>query len=134
MIKISEQTHGARGRSLNISRRRGEIVAAQGVLNSERIGEQLVEQLIQLPSGFGAEMALMVDLQGPKLRLGTFKDGAAEIDTGQDFTLDGIVRLDRGEYFRMRQLHAVGVAWRRVGMPIRCGVTSVALRLVALRS
>jgi len=103
------------------------------VLNSERIGEQLVEQLIQLPSGLGAEMALMVDLQGPKLRLGTFKDGAAEIDTGQDFTLDGIVRLDRSEYFRMRQLHAVGVAWRRVGMPIRCGVTSVALRLVALR-
>ena len=78
-------------------------------------------------------MALMVDLQGPKLRLGTFKDGAAEIDTGQDFTLDGIVRLDRSEYFRMRQLHAVGVAWRRVGMPIRCGVTSVALRLVATR-
>ena len=27
-----------------------------------------------------------------------------------------IVRLDRGEYFRMRQLHAVGVAWRRVGI------------------
>ena len=70
------------------------------MLNSERIGEQLVEQLIQLPSGFGTEMALMVDLQGPKLRLGTFKDVAAEIDTGQDFTLDGIVRLDRSEYFQ----------------------------------
>ena len=49
---------GKRLAAPDLSRRRGEIVAAQGVLNSERIGEQLVEQLIQLPSGFGAEMAL----------------------------------------------------------------------------
>jgi len=33
-------------------------------------------------------IGILVDLQGPKLRLGTFEDGAADIDKGQDFILD----------------------------------------------
>ncbi len=33
-------------------------------------------------------IGILVDLQGPKLRLGSFKNDAAEIDTGQDFVLD----------------------------------------------
>jgi pyruvate kinase len=33
-------------------------------------------------------IGILVDLQGPKLRLGAFADGAAEIDSGQTFILD----------------------------------------------
>src|SRR6202043_22247 len=33
-------------------------------------------------------IGILVDLQGPKLRLGAFTDGAADIDKGQDFILD----------------------------------------------
>src|SRR5208282_890305 len=33
-------------------------------------------------------IGILVDLQGPKLRLGMFKDDSAEIDKGQDFILD----------------------------------------------
>ena len=33
-------------------------------------------------------IGILIDLQGPKLRLGTFKDGAAMIDGGQEFILD----------------------------------------------
>ncbi len=37
---------------------------------------------------YSRPIGVLVDLQGPKLRVGTFKDGAANIDTGQDFTFD----------------------------------------------
>jgi pyruvate kinase len=33
-------------------------------------------------------IGILVDLQGPKLRLGSFKNDSAEIDAGQDFILD----------------------------------------------
>ena len=33
-------------------------------------------------------IGILVDLQGPKLRLGNFKNDGAEIDTGQDFIFD----------------------------------------------
>ena len=35
----------------------------------------------------GRAVALMVDLQGPKIRLGTFEDGGAELKTGDTFTI-----------------------------------------------
>jgi pyruvate kinase len=37
---------------------------------------------------FGKPIAILVDLQGPKLRVGTFKDGRAVIRHGGHFTLD----------------------------------------------
>ncbi len=36
----------------------------------------------------GRPIAVLMDLQGPKLRLGTFKDGRVQIETGQRFRLD----------------------------------------------
>ena len=33
-------------------------------------------------------IGVLIDLQGPKLRLGTFRDDCTEIDNGQDFILD----------------------------------------------
>jgi pyruvate kinase len=55
--------------------------------NPERMRE-LVTMIRAIETEHGRPIGVLVDLQGPKLRLGTFKDGAAEIDTGQDFTLD----------------------------------------------
>ena len=54
--------------------------------NPERMRE-LVTTIRAIETEHGRPIGVLVDLQGPKLRVGTFKDGAAEIDTGQDFTL-----------------------------------------------
>ena len=55
--------------------------------NHERMRE-LVTTIRAVEAENSRPIGILVDLQGPKLRLGTFKDGAAEIDKGQDFTLD----------------------------------------------
>jgi pyruvate kinase len=55
--------------------------------NHERMRE-LVTTIRAVEAENNRPIGILVDLQGPKLRLGTFKDGAAEIDKGQDFTLD----------------------------------------------
>jgi pyruvate kinase len=55
--------------------------------NPERMRE-LVTTIRAIETEHGRPIGVLVDLQGPKLRLGTFKDGSSEIDTGQDFTLD----------------------------------------------
>ena len=55
--------------------------------NPERMRE-LVGIIRAIESEQGRPIGILADLQGPKLRVGTFKDGSAEIDSGQDFTLD----------------------------------------------
>ena len=55
--------------------------------NPERMRE-LVTTIRAIEAEYGRPIGVLVDLQGPKLRVGTFKDGAANIDTGQDFTFD----------------------------------------------
>jgi pyruvate kinase len=47
-----------------------------------------VKQLRALEGRFGRPVGILADLQGPKLRVGTFKDGAAMLENGQRFTLD----------------------------------------------
>jgi pyruvate kinase len=47
-----------------------------------------VKQLRALEDRFGRPVGILADLQGPKLRVGTFQDGAAMLETGQRFTLD----------------------------------------------
>ncbi len=55
--------------------------------NHERMRE-LVASIRAVEAEYNRPIGILVDLQGPKLRLGTFKDGTAEIDKGQDFILD----------------------------------------------
>jgi pyruvate kinase len=55
--------------------------------NPDRMRE-LVTMIRAVESEHARPIGILVDLQGPKLRVGTFKDGSAEIDSGQDFTLD----------------------------------------------
>src|SRR5580658_510883 len=49
---------------------------------------ELVTTIRAVEADHNRPIGILVDLQGPKLRLGTFKDGTAEIDKGQDFILD----------------------------------------------
>ena len=49
---------------------------------------ELVTTIRAVEADHNRPIGILVDLQGPKLRLGAFTDGAAEIDKGQDFILD----------------------------------------------
>ncbi len=42
----------------------------------------------QVEKDVGSPIAILADLQGPKLRVGVFKDDEAELEAGQDFRLD----------------------------------------------
>ena len=53
----------------------------------ERMRE-LVAAIRSVEADHNRPIGILVDLQGPKLRLGAFKNDAAEIDKGQDFTFD----------------------------------------------
>ena len=53
----------------------------------ERMRE-LVETIRAVEAECKRPIGILVDLQGPKLRLGSFKNDFAEIDNGQDFVLD----------------------------------------------
>jgi len=45
----------------------------------------------------GRTVAIMVDLQGPKIRIGKFKDGRVSLEPGQPFILDAACELGDGE-------------------------------------
>src|ERR1700733_11148253 len=49
---------------------------------------ELVSTIRTVESDCGRPIGILVDLQGPKLRLGNFKNDSAEIDAGQDVVLD----------------------------------------------
>jgi pyruvate kinase len=49
---------------------------------------ELVATIRAVEAECGRPIGILVDLQGPKLRLGTFKNDWAEIDKGQEFILD----------------------------------------------
>ena len=51
------------------------------------------EIIRQIEKDTGRPIAILADLQGPKLRLGTFKNGEEELEDGQKFRLD----LDKAE-------------------------------------
>lgn len=47
-----------------------------------------VRDVRALEAEIGRPIGLLADLQGPKLRIGAFKEGAVELQTGQSFRLD----------------------------------------------
>jgi pyruvate kinase len=49
---------------------------------------ELMATIRTIESEYSRPIGILVDLQGPKLRLGAFKNDAAEIDKGQDFVFD----------------------------------------------
>jgi pyruvate kinase len=49
---------------------------------------ELVKTIRNVESSYGRPIGILVDLQGPKLRLGTFAEGAIQLKNGDRFTLD----------------------------------------------
>src|SRR6202008_1458577 len=49
---------------------------------------ELVTTIRNVESSYGRPIGILVDLQGPKLRLGSFTDGAVQLNNGQSFVLD----------------------------------------------
>jgi pyruvate kinase len=47
-----------------------------------------VKQLRAMEAKYNRPVGILADLQGPKLRVGTFKEGSAMLVNGQRFTLD----------------------------------------------
>ncbi len=50
---------------------------------------KLVTRIRAVETAVGRPIGILADLQGPKLRVGTFADGKAELKVGQTFVLDG---------------------------------------------
>src|ERR1700742_3897121 len=49
---------------------------------------ELVNTIRNVESSYGRPIGILVDLQGPKLRLGSFTQGAGELKKGQKFTVE----------------------------------------------
>ena len=49
---------------------------------------ELVKTIRNVESSYGRPIGILVDLQGPKLRLGSFAEGAIQLKNGQSFVLD----------------------------------------------
>ena len=64
----------------------------------------------------GREVAIMADLQGPKIRVGKFADGRVQLEPGQPFVLDAS-RVEPGD------LRGVGpVSYTHLTLPTICSV------------
>lgn len=64
-----------------------------------------VQQVRAIASKLGRYVGIMGDLQGPKIRIESFKEGSATLTTGQAFLLDTALGSDDGDQTR------VGVAY-----------------------
>jgi pyruvate kinase len=49
---------------------------------------EFVTTIRNIESSYGRPIGILVDLQGPKLRLGAFEEGAVQLNNGETFTLD----------------------------------------------
>src|SRR5437868_5182942 len=49
---------------------------------------ELVATIRNVESSYGRPIGILVDLQGPKLRLGAFAEGSTQLKNGQSFVLD----------------------------------------------
>ena len=49
---------------------------------------ELVKTIRNVESSYGRPIGILVDLQGPKLRLGSFAEGSIQLNNGETFVLD----------------------------------------------
>ncbi len=62
----------------------------------------------------GREVAIMADLQGPKIRVGKFTDGKVWLEPGAKFVLDG-------ERTELGDVHAVGLDYKELPQDVKPG-------------
>ena len=49
---------------------------------------ELIANIRNVESSYGRPIGILVDLQGPKLRVGSFAEGSVQLNNGQSFVLD----------------------------------------------
>ena len=88
---------------------------------------EVVRALRALETRVGRPICILADLQGPKLRVGTFADGAVELTEGQPFRLD----LDDapGDGARVRLPHPEIIAAAREGATLMLDDGKLVLRV-----
>ena len=74
-------------------------------------------QVRQIAQAQQREVAIIADLQGPKIRIARFKQGRVELKVGQAFTLDTALGADAGDAQR------VGVTFKALARDVRKGNT-----------
>ncbi len=65
----------------------------------------------------GRQVGVLVDLQGPKIRIGKFKNGPVHLTEGETFTIDGDCPLDQGDKSR------VGTTYKSLPEDVSRGAT-----------
>lgn len=76
-----------------------------------------VEMVRELAKRHDRHVGIMVDLQGPKIRIERFKDGRATLAEGDEFTLDTGLAPDAGDQ------HRVGVTYKDLARDVKQGDT-----------
>ncbi|WP_087022771.1 pyruvate kinase [Thaumasiovibrio subtropicus] len=99
----------------------GIIVAGANVVRlnfshaTAEIHKQRAEKVRKIAAKLGKHVAILGDLQGPKIRVSTFKEGRIQLDIGDKFTLDS--DLPKGEGDK----DAVGLAYKDLPKDVRTG-------------
>ncbi len=74
---------------------------------------ELVKTIRNVESSYGRPIGILVDLQGPKLRLGSFANGPVQLNNGASFVLDSI--KEPGDATRVHLPHPEILAALKVG-------------------
>ncbi|HSH40947.1 MAG TPA: pyruvate kinase [Arenicellales bacterium] len=74
-----------------------------------------VESLRELAERHNRQVAVMVDLQGPKIRIERFRDGPVTLEDGAEFSLDTGLAADAGDQ------HQVGVTYKDLARDVEPG-------------
>ena len=69
----------------------------------------------EIAKKLGIQIAILGDLQGPKIRVSTFKDGPIQLKVGDKFTLDGT--MGKGEGMQT----AVGIDYKELPNDVEIG-------------
>jgi pyruvate kinase len=75
------------------------------------------EELRRVAASLGVEVAILADLQGPKIRIERFAEGAIELEPEQPFVLDCSDQPAPGT------VHRVGVSYKRLYLDVKAGDT-----------
>ena len=88
-----------------------------------------IQAVRKAEAAVGRPLAVLADLQGPKIRLGEFADGVVRIKAGGDFRLD--MRAEPGDASRVGVPHPEVFAALRAGAQVLIDDGRVRLRVIA---
>jgi pyruvate kinase len=74
-----------------------------------------VRMIHDVAASTGKDVAVLGDLQGPKIRIDRFRDGAVELEEGAEFTLDTALAVDAGDQ------SCVGVTYKDLAADVVAG-------------